>query len=85
MDADEPGQSLSILDVVNMGNQKRPTDAALIPELKGRISDAQLDGIIDESQTNFFAQFDSVPTSGIKVDLTNDEGLGYVGSVTVGG
>lgn len=75
---------MSILDVVNIGGQAK-SQAEMMAVTQNRISDKQLADIIDESTSNFFAQFDKVPESGIKVELTNDEGLGYVGSILVGG
>jgi hypothetical protein len=57
----------------------------VVPEQKGRINAQELTEIIDQGQFKFFAQSEALPTEGIKVELANDDGLGYVGTIYLGG
>ena len=74
---DENEPMISILDVVNFGDQTPPKEE-IVPEQKSSITNQNLNEIIDDSQFQFFAQSERIK-EGFRVELTNDDGMGYVG------
>ena len=76
---------MSIFDIVNTGNTKTPSLAEVNDIHSQKIFNKDLNGIInDESNFSFFAQTEKLPDNGIKVNLSNENGLGYVGTIYIG-
>jgi len=85
VDVSTPGTSMSIFDIVNTGSVKKPSLAEVNDVKSGKIFNKDLTNIInDDSAFQFFAQTEVLVDDGIKVDLSNEDGLGYVGTIFIG-
>lgn len=79
----EPGKSLSVTDIISVGGlyqQKLDEDARKEKEA-WKLAEAQAAGNTDENGNPIVLKPN---TSGFRVDLTNEDGAGYVGTIYMG-
>lgn len=88
---DTPGKSMSIMDIVNVGQKdSKIEEAPAIAKTDIKLSAADLQEALDNVDTSTGSMSRVLPVSaelsdaGFKVPLKNEDGSGYVGTIFVG-
>jgi hypothetical protein len=81
----EPGKSLSITDIISVGGlyQQKLDDDARKEKAAWKKAEQEAAGNVDENGNPIVIKPTS-SSSGFRVDLTNEDGAGYVGTIYLG-